>query len=429
MLCLCLLGYSLAGRGFAYLGFNPIFIGEIMLLFGVIVVFRLGVIGKLAGVRSFFPMLIFMSWGATCTFPYIDKYGKDAIRDAVVWGYATYAFIVAGLLISDPTRVTKLILNYRKFVFWFLILAPITATLSGFFENSLPTLPGGVPIIQIKSGDICVHLAGCFAYIVALGGNLSPWLAPIFVPLNLGINLQGTCRYGFLRRCHVRHHGAAAVSSPAMRIFFVILLGLFALWASDLKIERAAREISFKGVIKSIGSIAGYTDDQTLEGSKEWRQKWWNDIIGYTFHGTYFWTGKGYGVNLATDDGYQVEGDDSLRSPHSGHMTMLARGGVPGFSIWVFTQGTWGFLIAKCYLRARRKKQNNWAGLFMFLGIYWVAFMANTSFDVFIEGPMGGIWLWCIYGAGIGCMEVYRRHPDLLNPPPPLQPIYMPVPQ
>jgi hypothetical protein len=45
--------------------------------------------------------------------------------------------------------------------------------------------------------------------------------------------------------------------------------------------------------------------------------------------------------------------------------------------------------------------------------------MANTGFDVFIEGPMGGIWLWCLYGAGIGCMWVYKRHPDLLTPPGP----------
>jgi hypothetical protein len=30
---------------------------------------------------------------------------------------------------------------------------------------------------------------------------------------------------------------------------------------------------------------------------------------------------------------------------------------------------------------------------------------------------MGGIWFWCIYGAGIGCAYLYKRYPDLLTPP------------
>src|SRR5450432_47043 len=117
-LCLALLGYALGGRGFAYWGVNPIFIGEIMLVIGVYVVFKLNIFGKLLGVRELIPLVIFMCWGAACTIPYLDKYAKDAIRDAVVWGYATYAFIVAALLISDPLRVQKLLLYYRKFVFW-----------------------------------------------------------------------------------------------------------------------------------------------------------------------------------------------------------------------------------------------------------------------------------------------------------------------
>ena len=28
---------------------------------------------------------------------------------------------------------------------------------------------------------------------------------------------------------------------------------------------------------------------------------------------------------------------------------------------------------------------------------------------------MGGIWMWSLYGAGIGSVYVYRRYPDLLS--------------
>ena len=46
---------------------------------------------------------------------------------------------------------------------------------------------------------------------------------------------------------------------------------------------------------------------------------------------------------------------------------------------------------------------------------YWGAFMANASFDVFIEGPMGGIWLWTVFGAGLAAVWTYRRHPELFD--------------
>lgn len=416
-LCLALLGYALGGRGFAYWGINPLFIGEIMLGIGLYVIIRSQTLGLLLSLNGFLMLLMFMTWGAICTFPYFDKYGKDTIRDAVVWGYGTYAFIVAALLISDPTRVQRLVIYYRKFVILFLIFAPVTTIISGFFEEQLPTFPGGfVPIIQVKGGDICVHLAGTFSYIVALGRNINPWFSAIMLPLNLGLNVQGRAgmvAFGValsvamaLRPFHAR----------MMRILFVIAVGLFFFWASDIKVQKGPREISFEFLTKAVSSIVKESDEEGMEGSKQWRKAWWGDIINYTFRGPYFWMGKGFGINLANDDGYQVDEEEALRSPHNGHLTMLARSGVPGFTLWIMTQLSWGFMIVKAYFQAKRMRLLNWSGLFMFLGTYWAAFMANATFDVFLEGPMGGIWLWCIFGAGVGSVVVFRRHPDLLTP-------------
>ena len=41
--------------------------------------------------------------------------------------------------------------------------------------------------------------------------------------------------------------------------------------------------------------------------------------------------------------------------------------------------------------------------------------MTNAAFDVFIEGPMGGIWFWNIMGVGIAAVYVYRRYPLVLH--------------
>jgi hypothetical protein len=35
--------------------------------------------------------------------------------------------------------------------------------------------------------------------------------------------------------------------------------------------------------------------------------------------------------------------------------------------------------------------------------------MVNASFDVFLEGPTGGIWFWSLFGLGIAALEIQRR--------------------
>jgi hypothetical protein len=45
--------------------------------------------------------------------------------------------------------------------------------------------------------------------------------------------------------------------------------------------------------------------------------------------------------------------------------------------------------------------------MFVALGGYWVAFIVNASFDVFLEGPMGGVWFWVLFGFGLAAVRVY----------------------
>jgi hypothetical protein len=66
---------------------------------------------------------------------------------------------------------------------------------------------------------------------------------------------------------------------------------------------------------------------------------------------------------------------------------------------------------------AHRRRETHWFGLLAFLFVYWLAFLINASFDVFLEGPVGGIWFWCVYGMGIGSVWVYRNCPESLAAP------------
>jgi hypothetical protein len=57
---------------------------------------------------------------------------------------------------------------------------------------------------------------------------------------------------------------------------------------------------------------------------------------------------------------------------------------------------------------ARRRKQAEWVGVFVFVICYVMSIIIDSTFDVALEGPMEGIWFWCLIGFGIGSVTVYR---------------------
>jgi O-antigen ligase len=144
--------------------------------------------------------------------------------------------------------------------------------------------------------------------------------------------------------------------------------------------------------------------------------RWWETIVQYTVHGKYFWAGKGLGINLAADDGFVV-GDrpkgPPLRSPHNVHLTILARGGVPGLVLWLLLLVSWFVTLALHARAAYRQGEIFWARLFLWLICYVAAVLVDASFDVALEGPMLGIWFWTLFGLGLGTSMVYRsRYPS-----------------
>jgi hypothetical protein len=176
----------------------------------------------------------------------------------------------------------------------------------------------------------------------------------------------------------------------------------------DFDMRDTPRKVSPQQIFINLQSIAGSGPQETLEGTKAWRLTWWNDIINYTVFGEYFWTGKGFGINLADDDGFQIGTEAPLRSPHNGHLTILARTGIPGLILWTLLQATFALSLLRAYFVARRARQEWWARIDLWILSYWMAFMVNASFDVFLEGPHGGIWFWSVFGFGLAALQEQR---------------------
>ncbi len=169
------------------------------------------------------------------------------------------------------------------------------------------------------------------------------------------------------------------------------------------------REIGPRQLFLNVIGALGDAGNDALDDTRRWRAEMWNVIIDYTVFGSYFWTGKGYGINIVDDAGFSLNTDPPTRAPHNSHLTFLARGGVPGFLAWVVLQLTWVFSMMRVLLLARRTGRPRTAGLMTVLLAYWTAVTVIAATAPFFEGPYDGIWFWTVFGFGAAAARMVRR--------------------
>lgn len=425
VLVVSLAGYALFDKAFAYVGLAPLYIGELVLFLGLVaLMLSPSAISSLFRSRSDSITIIFIVllclWGACRTFPYIPDYGIAALRDGVSWAYSAFALIAYGLLCTRPHRLVRMLKQYAVFARYmpYLVLPLLVLWVLGIRG---PKVGDNVYFVTLKAGDLSVHMAGaCLAYLLGITeAQVVLWpLATLACMFVLMVQNRGGA-LAFLCGTCIAAIGRVRVLWKALAL--VVAGGLIAVLADTVipKIQLfERRELSAEQAVTNLKSIFVSAPDAPggVEGTKRWRLLWWSRIIEYTVHGEYFWTGKGFGPNIAVDDGFASERESRLRSPHNSHLTFLARGGVPGAVIWIGLQLSWAWTLARAHHRARARKMPRWSQLFLFLLGYWVAFNVNACFDVFLEGPMGGVWYWTIVGFGLAAAKLSRTHPGLLEP-------------
>jgi hypothetical protein len=320
--------------------------------------------------------------------------------------------------------IWDVVFKYQRWILWLLFWIPIAMVFYNIGNEIIPRWPrSDVPILNPKAGDNAVHLSGAIVFLSLslhrFGRVKSKEIVGIKEWFYWGLLLIGCVTIFFNR---------SAILTVLLSSFFVLVVHPSYRWAKPiallflmvsvffaLNLEISLdgdRFVSPESIIQTVQSIFISTGIGYYDGPRQWRIEWWREILGYTFFGEFFWTGKGYGINLADDDGFQVFDpfhNQPLRSPHNSHLTFLARSGVPGFLAWVLLQGVFCISLFRAYRKASRLGRHDWAALNLWVLIYWFAFMVNATFDVFLEGPQGGIWFWCLFGFGIALLEVQRK--------------------
>jgi len=426
-LCIALLGYAVMGRGFAYLGIPPMFVGELLLFVGLACLLVCGRWWVILKTPQMTALTVLCCWCAIRTIPFIKPYGMDAMRDAIIWGYSLFAFTLAGVIICQPQLLVLIVNKYKYFVKIFLISVPFLWIAFQFFHEDFIRWPwaSDIPILYLKAGDLQVHLGGIIGFWAGevAGSTATIW----FIPMFINAAMLGPVNRGGMM-AFISSLGVSMIFKPLNRwawsFIIIAVFGISVLLATGLSfnIPGSQRPISAEQLIGNFISIFGggkQGDLEELQGTKQWRMDFWKAIIDDTVYGPYFWKGKGFGVNLVSEYGFNIDAEETVRAPHNGHMTMLARSGVPGATLWAIVHASWALGMVDGYIRSFFAGRKRWAGLFMWLLIYWLCVVINCSFDPYIEGPMGGVWLWCIYGMGVAAMYLRRREPNLLDIPEP----------
>jgi hypothetical protein len=409
-LAFLLIGYAFLGKGFAYLGMPPLYVGEMVLALAIV-----AILVSLSSAR-FGPLhgliVAFMLWGAARTLPFVASDGINALRDSVTWSYAVFAVAVSITL--RPAHIAVAARVYRRILPAYLAWIPIAAILTLGFSESLPTPPGSsIPILTFKAGDTSVHLAAIAAFILL---GLYARTGPTSGPRELALGMLGLIDAAIVaalnRAALIAIAAIAAVplfvrqSSRWLALGFAGALLAVLVIAADPQVDVGLpRKISVGQVVDNITSLFTEQDTTVNQATKDWRLRWWNTIVDYTVDGPHFWTGKGFGINLADDDGFQVLADRSLRAPHSVHMEILARAGVPGLILWIILQGAFALSILRAAFRAYRTAPA-WVAVLGWVFVYWLAALIDGSFDVYIGGPVGGIWFWSVMGFGIAAIRM-----------------------
>jgi hypothetical protein len=411
VLAIALLLYLAFGKGFAYAGIPPVFVGELLLVTVVLAALSsetalprnpaAAITAVIAGV-ALVQLAVDRLSGAD---PWLESLRGVAPIYYAAFGFAVYALlrryegmVGAGAVMQTVEGALRRAAPLIVVVIGLLI---VVRTFGG--QSGGPSWPiSGGPLFITKATDIAVALS------LVLPALLAPptertrpwhrrWTLAVWILVAVVVSFRSRAALGGLAFGY-------AVSRPSLarclRGFVAISVLLVVLYTSGLSVTLGRqRELSFRSGVESVASLVGIDesiDNRRLTGTRNWRIEWWSRIWDDVTTDRMVLHGFGWGDNLAVRYDVVPPGADRdprvLRAPHNMFFSLAGRAGL---LVAV------GFLLVPVLTAARSLTRPGRHGRsFAVEGARGgVAAAVVVSFsDVYLESPQGGIVLWSLVG-------------------------------
>ena len=403
--------YAAFGKGFAYAGWPPVFVGE-----GLLVIVLASAVRPWASIpRNPAALVAAALVGLGIVQVAVDRLVgavplMETLRGLAPLYYSTYAFGVYALLRAYEQQAGRaVVLNTIDRAMartgpWIVSTVTALAALLLIEPAGLPTWPtSGVELFFTKSGDIAVTLV---------------LFAPVLFDLRVGGRIGGHrlaligmwCSAALL--VMIRSRGALLalvagllVARPhpvrMVKALMAVATTVLVLYVTGLSVEVSGRELSFAALGDAVQSVVGGApEDQASNnyvGTTNWRAEWWEDIWTDVRQERMVLHGHGWGDNLAARYGVTPATADqeftALRLPHNIFFSLAGRVGlvtaialvvvVPILTISPTFSGRAGLPVPPMIQAAR--------------GAVAAALVTGLT-DIYLESPQGGILFWSLVG-------------------------------
>lgn len=392
--------YAAFGKGFAYAGWPPFFVGEVLLVLLAVAALKTDV-----AVPTHLPALVTMALGAMAAVQLVfdGLFGAapflETLRGLAPVYYSAFAFATYGLLRRHEGQVgtSRVVEGVERAAAqvapWVVAAVLVLACFLLRPPSGIPTWPAsGVPVLFTKATDISVTLALLFPIVGARRLLVVPWFASaVLVVFRSRAAFLALAIGSFVARPHPMR---------VVRGFGVAAGVLVVLYVSGVSVTVDDRELSAQAAVDAATSLLGGPSDDQISGNyvatKDWRTRWWGEIWSDVTDERMVLHGHGWGDNLAVRYGVvpRDQADDPLvlRLPHNVFFSLAGRGGVVLAT---------GFLLVPVLTLVRSFRSRSWVagGRTVEGARAGVAAASVVALgDIFLESPQGGILFWCLVG-------------------------------
>lgn len=417
-------GYVIGNRGFAQLSLSssfPLLPAELVLLVAFTIIFAQHAVRREMPLRRDALNFILVAWvliGIGRVALDVGTFGAHALRDFALVYYA--AFFVVGQNAADHRVGAPFVHScLAGSAVLLLALQPLFAHFPDFFMSTLTVRD--VPVIFYK-GDLSATFMAAAAVMFFLSYERTRkwrWLA-------LSLALSAGCMATNNRASLVGLVIVAGILTVAGRWRFAAfqtaaaaaaaLLILFAAYVTNTPWKQTPLYDAYERVA-SIGDPLGqrsYSGEDTYYkgDNNRFRTVWWAAVYDETVQISP-WVGLGFGYDLAARFVREYYADASedffARSPHNVLLTVFARMGVLGLLPFAAVMV---IMFIRCFQAARAGPGLETA--------FWAAsivIFSSACFGVVLEGPMGAVVFWSIFGLANGLRSSAVEKPDYESAP------------